>query len=399
MADNSTFLDKNAILSSLTEQNIIDVVCKLGSMSPKRDNKGNLIFQTICHNKPASTNSWKLYYYFPDEEHKYGSFHCYSGCSDSFNIIELCIRAFRTQGKVLTWYQALHFVANTTGKLGYVKQSAEENREIINNDYSWMEKLIAIKNKKKVIPNLKPINENVLETFCYVPHEDWLEDNISREAMSRYEISYYGLNNSIIIPHRDKNDNLIGIRQRFLDPEDIEALGKYMPLQINGHFLAHSLGSNLYGINVVQDKIKACKKCLLVESEKSCMQTYTYFGEDAFAMAVCGSNISTTQIRLLLQYLGVEEIIVGFDKEYDDPHSYEAEIYYNNLITKVAPFARLARVNLLLDTQGLLQRKDSPTDRGKDTLLKLLDQKILVTTDEVNRVMQERQNKIEIKSD
>ena len=390
----SNYLDKNAILGSLTDDDIIKIVCDLGSEKPRKDSHGNLIFQTICHNTPSSSNSYKLYYYQPNKEEKYGRFYCYTGEHDSIDIIELVMRARRTQGITITWYQALRYIASFTNHMCYKDEDIKTTEAVTVADLAWLERIKSSKSHFHEIPEFEPINESVLQTFCYVPHEEWLNDSISREAMGRYEISYYGLNNSIIIPHRDKKDQLIGIRQRFLDKADIENLGKYMPLQINGKFLAHSLGNNLYGINVVQDRVKACKKCLLVESEKSCMQTYSYFGDDAFAVAVCGSHISPVQVQLLTQYLGCEEVLVGFDKEYSDPHSFEAEAYYHKLVKEVAPLVMRTKVSLIVDSDdNLLHQKDSPTDRGKDTLLKLIDNKVPISLDEVNRIMElERKN-------
>ena len=74
----SNYLDKKKILSSLTENELIKVVCSLGSLPPKKTSKGELIFQTICHNKPSPDNSWKLYYFPPDGKYTYGSFFCFS---------------------------------------------------------------------------------------------------------------------------------------------------------------------------------------------------------------------------------------------------------------------------------------------------------------------------------
>ena len=376
------YLDKELILSSLTKEDVIKICMALGSSYPKQDNNGNLIFQSICH----GSDSWKLYYYCTDIDYKKHIFHCYSRCSDSFNIVELVIRANRTQGKTITWYKALYYIAKTTGKI-FTGESKEETKTSVITDFNWINRLQQIKKNKKSIPNLSEISENILEVFYYAPHQDWLNDNISREALSRYEIGYYGLTNQITIPHRDMNNRLIGIRGRFLDQEDIETIGKYVPLQINGRTLSHSLGSNLYGINVVQDKIKTIKKAMVVEAEKSCMQAYSYFGEDSFVVATCGSSITRTQIKLLLNYLQVEEIIYAPDRDYHESNSYEAEVWYQKIIKRLAPLVPYCKVTLCADSKERLPYKASPTDMGKDILLELLDEKIVITADEVNRVL------------
>lgn len=383
------YLDKDAILNSLTKDDVIKVVTSLGSEYPKTDNSGNLVFQSICHNQPNLSNSWKLYYYHePSGEYKGRTFHCYSKCSDSFNIVELVIRAKRVQGFTLTWYKSLHYIATVTGKI--ITSSAEDVSKRRNriDDFEWINRLKAVKKTKRSVPTLTEINENILDIFYYAPHEDWLNDNISREALSQYEIGYYGLTNQITIPHRDKNGRLIGIRGRFLDEEDIEAIGKYVPLQIDGKFLSHQLGNNLYGLHIVKEKVKRCKKIMIVESEKSCLQAYSYFGEDSFVVAVCGSNLTRTQIKLINE-LQVEEVMIAFDREYMEANSYVAELYYRKLVKLAAPLVPYCRVYLVLDNKERLPFKASPTDCGKEVLMELMKEKWLLTVEEVNRVMKE----------
>lgn len=374
------YINKTTLLSSLTIEDITYIVVKLGSLPPKKDSKGNLIFQTVCHNMPSSNMSWKLYYMIPDSEHQYGLFHCYTKCGDWFDIIELVIRAKRIQGKTITWFKALYWIAQQTNKLDL--DNIQVETKVVNNDLSWLSKFHINSHSTK---DNQIVNENVLDIFNYNPHELWLNNNISREALSRYEISYYGLTNQIVIPHRDKDNNLIGIRGRFIDSEDMEIHGKYMPLFINGRYYNHSLGNNLYGLNVVQDKIRATHKVMLVEGEKSCLQAYSYFGDDSFVVAVCGSNISYVQISMLMQ-LGVEEVIIAFDKEYQTSDSYEAEIYYNKLLKKAKDIIPYCNVSLVMDRQGLLEYKDSPTDKGKDILCQLMEDKIRISKADINNI-------------
>lgn len=378
------YLNKKAILDSLTKEDIKKIVMSLGSGEPKTDREGNMIFQTICHNLPDENNSYKLYYYHEPNElkgYKGRTFHCYSGCSESFGIIELYIRAKRVQGKVMTWYKALYQIAQMTGHL------IEGDKTIIDeteeSDVTWIKNISKYLNKKEYpIPVLSEINPNVLEIFDYRPHEIWLNDNISREALGRFGIGYWGEHDAITIPHYDINDRLIGLRLRYLDKKDIETIGKYVPAVIQGKTLSHALGNNLYGLNVVQENVRKMRKVMLVEGEKSCLQAYSYFGEDSFVVACCGSNITKTQIKIL-QKLEVGEIIIAFDKEYHDPHSFEAEAYYQKLLKKIEPYVLQFKISLVLDTENKLEYKDSPTDKGKEVLLELLENKITITMDDI----------------
>lgn len=374
------YFDKDAILAALTKEQVIKIMLDLGSETYKTDSQGNLIFQTVCH----GGSSYKLYYYHePSEDYPGRVFHCYTSCSESFSVFEMVIRANRAKGKTITWYQAVSYVARmsnsiTLEKIDKPKQTC---------DISWLKKFGKVKNND--IMDCLGIDEHILEIFEYAPHEIFLNDFISRETLSLFEISYWGSTNQIVIPHRDRNQNLIGIRGRYLDEEDINNIGKYVPLNIEGKFLSHRLSNNLYGIHVNQNKIKKCKKCLLLESEKGVMQNHSYFGDDDFSLAVCGSEISENQIRLLLDYLKIEELILGFDKEYKNHEGWDGEIYRNKLFKKIKPIVPYCKVSILWDKDDCLDYKDSPTDKGKETLMKLLDKKIEITMEDINAMNRE----------
>lgn len=378
------YLDKDAILDSLTPADITKIVTSLGSAEPKTDNAGNLIFQTVCHNSPDPNNSYKLYYYHEsNREHKGRVFHCYSGCNESFGIIELVIRAKRNQNNTYTWYKALKYVAQITGKLFTSSAEEIEQKSHRIDDFTWINRLKNAKKKQKAAPTLTEINENILDIFCYLPHEVWLNENISREALSRFEIGYWGEHDAITIPHRDKNGRLVGLRLRYLDPEDVKRIGKYVPAMIEGKFLSHQLGSTLYGIAQCGEKIKRCKKCMLVEAEKSVLQAYSYYGNDCFTLATCGSSISVTQIKILLQELQIEELIYAPDRDYHEANSFEAQIWWNKIMGRLAPLVPYIKVTLLADNRDRLGFKDSPTDKGKEVLGQLLDEKIVITMNDI----------------
>jgi len=380
------YLNKDYILDSLTVDDVISICDKLGSPSYKLDNQGNPCFSTcLCH---GGDSPYKLiYYHKPGEEYvgrRHGLFKCYT-CGDAYDIVELVIRAFRQQGKTYTWYKALRWIAQVTGKIDAASSDKPlEERHI--EDFSWIERLKNAQKKKRAIPNLSEINENILEIFCYLPHEDWLRDHITTEALGRFGIGYYGLTNQIIIPHYDINERLIGIRGRYLDQYDVETLGKYVPLQIEGRFLSHQLGSNLYGIHVCKDAIMRKKKLMLVEAEKSVLQSYSYFGEDSFTVAACGSSITQTQVKIILEQLQVSEVLYAPDRDYHSSDSFEAEVWWQKQLKKVAPLVPYVKVCIVADRKDRLNFKDSPTDHGKEVLLELLDEKIPITMEDMNEL-------------
>ena len=212
--------------------------------------------------------------------------------------------------------------------------------------------------------------------------DEWIKEGISIETMEKYNILYSTWQQKIIIPHFDVNNQLIGVRGRSLIDEDIELFGKYTPFKVGRRFYNHSLGMNLFGLNHNLKAIQKKRKIMLVEAEKSVFQTDTMFGEDNFTVALCGSNLTDYQKGMILM-LGVREVIVALDKQYETIDSDEckkwAKHIKDKIIDKLSPFVT---VSVLWDTNDLLEYKDSPTDRGKETLRQLMENKIYVGTNQ-----------------
>ena len=82
--------------------------------------------------------------------------------------------------------------------------------------------------------------------------------------------------------------------------------------------------------------------------------------------------------------------MVAFDRMYEDADSWTATSYYQKLVKKVAPLVPYCSVYLILDSKKRIPYKQSPTDEGKDILLELMKEKILITQDEVDEVMKSK---------
>jgi hypothetical protein len=194
--------------------------------------------------------------------------------------------------------------------------------------------------------------------------------------MAQANIGYYLGGDQITIPHYDENNRLIGIRGRTMCQEEGERYGKYRPLKINKVLYNHPLGFNLYNLNYSKDNIKAMKKAIIFESEKSCLLYKSYFGVDNdISVACCGNNISAYQISLL-KNLGVDEIVIAFDREgeNDDKKKYISKFYRIN-----DKFKNEVNISFIYDKDGkYLDYKDSPIDKGKEVFLKLFKERIII---------------------
>ncbi|PHA03042.1 hypothetical protein COE51_01480 [Bacillus pseudomycoides] len=362
-------LDKDRIKEELTPSDIKLILKDLGSKESKKDMNDNLIFSTICHHG----SSQKLYYY-----HETKMFHCYTECSCSFDVYSLVVKS-----KGLTFPQAVQYVAGLTGK-HYTRDSkiTHEEHNLID-DWDWLNKF---KKKEKINTELPLYDEKVLDVMLKLPHETWIDDNISVETMKEFEIGYYIREEKISIVHRDINSRFIGLRGRALKQEDIENGKKYMPMMIGNKLYNHMTMMNLYGLHKTKYAVQKLKKIMFFEGEKSVLKCQDFYGDFNFTCAVCSSNVSNFHRDIALS-LGVEEVFIAFDKfrakkEDESEEIYQEKVleYQERLIKFAHKFTPYCRVYVLWDDQNLLDFKESPADKGKEVLEKLMQNKYEITT-------------------
>ena len=360
-------IDKDLLKNSLTIDQIFQIVSKFGGNPTYA--KNGLISDTICHNQPGQ-GSHKLYYY---EDSK--TFHCYTGDCGNFDIYELVKRVFKIQkNQDLEFSACLYFVANffNINDFTFAFDSAE-NIAPKNELIDFLDRVEQWRPTEKVI--LKEYDGTILKNLPCYRIKDWEKEGIKYGTLKKYEIRFYSPSKKIVIPHRDINGRLIGIRGRALSDFDIENFGKYMPLYLtNGESFAHPLGYNLYGLYKTKKNISKMKKAIIFEGEKSVMKLDSYI-KNNFSVAACGSNISSYQINLLLE-LGVEEIIIAFDKQYKRYCDKEYHEWFNKLKKISDRYKNYVRMTFTFDKNDLLEYKDSPIDKGYDTFLKILDKRI-----------------------
>lgn len=351
--------DAKDIVKYLSLNNVLNFLESLGvdDIDVQED---YLVCPTICHNPLDEAESMKLYYY-----DKTKNFHCYTQCSENFNIIELYRRYMDLNHYSVSYDEAVEyirqFVSETDVEVHITKKEVIKNEETKTVDFI----------------TLPSFNKCATECFVEYNHPLWLKENISPEAMRQFNIRFSLGQNKIVIPHYDINGHLVGIRARAIEEEDIK-MGKYMPIYIGNTLYNHQLGFNLYGIYENQKAIKLTKRAIIFEAEKSVLLSNSYFDNFSTAVATCGSQLNRFQINLLTKKLGVTEIILAFDKEYDKPFSEKGKAYRQKLIDKCKKYLGLANFYYIFDEHGLLKEKDSPIDRGLETFETLFSKRIKI---------------------
>jgi DNA primase len=220
---------------------------------------------------------------------------------------------------------------------------------------------------------LPEYNKGALDTFIRRYPPEWLNDGISREAMDKFDIRYSISQNKIIIPHRDIDGRLVGIRGRALNDWEIENVGKYMPVKLEQTWYKHPLSMNLYGLYENKAIIKKQKICYVFESEKSVLQ-FESFNMPHCAVAVCGSQFNKYQLNILLKHCAPSEIVICFDSEENEGETK----YFDKLYALCKKYTQYCQFSFVYDRLGLLGKKDSPSDKGEETFKKLIEKRVRV---------------------
>ena len=362
--------DKDEIKNSLTIEQVEQFLAEHGGEPVKRI--GTLVSRTICHNPADGKGSHKLYYY---ENTKL--FKCYTGCENTtgFDIFDLVRKIMKIQSGIeWTLYDAQIYIINffSLDVVDDFSEKLEKNTDfIIFNQYQ---------NNKRQDEQQKRIEFQIFDSAVlkHLPHKQilpWLREGITQEVMDARGICFDPYNYGIVIPHYDINNNLIGIRERTLIKAN-EDKGKYMPAILNGKMYNHPLGFNLYNINNSKDNIKKMKIAILGEGEKFCLSYASFFGlENDITVACCGSNLTSHQFKLLYS-LGIEEIVIAFDKQFQELGDDEWKKWVRKLTEIHSKYGKYVKISFMFDKTDLLGYKQSPTDAGLEKFLELFNNRI-----------------------
>lgn len=340
------------IINNLNIEKIKDLLDKLEVPYIEKDTY--LQCKTACHNVHLGSASNKLYIYKDSF-----LFYCYTECY-SMNIFQFLEHYYEVRGISYSWKKdILNVVLNCST---YNKMLDDEEIYQAERDKYFKEQL----------KELEAYDPSVMASFIKTYPPEWLEDNISEEAMDKYDIRYSISQNKIIIPHYDVDGRLIGIRGRALNPWDIEQ-GKYKPIQANGILYRHELSLNLYGLYENKENISKYGYCLIAEGEKSVLQAES-FSMPNCTVAVGGSNFNKFQMQLLMRSAAPSNIVICFDKEELPNEDY----YFNKLYNMCKKYNSQANFSFIYDTDDLLELKDSPFDKGEEVFKKLLEKRVIV---------------------
>lgn len=366
-------MDRNNLLDVLTTEDVIKIVESLGGGYPTLpDNQGNIYFKTICHNG----DKHKLQYFT-----KTKMFCCYTSCG-SMSLFDLIMSS-----KQCSFIESVDYVCKFKGiKSNFNKGRGLKQNNSNEEDLDFLN--IHLFKINKIEPKLPVYDPCVLHIFDEYMPSTWVDEGIDEDVAKVFGIGFYFNQCKAIIPHRDIDGELVGIRGRAFLQRDIDKGQKYMPITIEGLNYRFPSGFNLYGIYENQVNIKRLKKAIIFEGEKSVLKYGSYFKQvNNIALATMGMNFTSYQRDMLLN-LGVEEIVIAYDKQYlieyidsEDKNTKEYkeyEKYIKNLIKITKLLINYVKVSIITCWTDELKYKDAPIDNGKDVFIKLFNERYLV---------------------
>lgn len=362
--------DKKEVKEVLTLDNIFELLQDWGG-DPEYSSFG-ILSATICHNRPGE-GSKKLYYYENST-----LFRCYTGCDDTFDIFELTIKVMEIQyNQIFDLNDAVRYIAQRFGISGTTVKDSQEKLE----DWAIFDKYSRIQSFEAKDYNvvLKEYDASILDRLNYnVKIKPWLDEGMTQEVLDQARIGFFPSTDQITIPHFDQNGRFVGLRGRTVSEEDAQRFGKYRPMIINKQLYNHPLGMNLYNLNNAKDNIKILQKAIIYESEKSTLLHASYFGkENNISVACCGSNVSVYQIQMLLD-AGAKEIIIAFDRQFQDIGDEEFKHLTKNLKKLYTKYKNLVTISFIFDKEKITDYKSSPIDHGPETFIELFNKRILL---------------------
>ena len=222
--------------------------------------------------------------------------------------------------------------------------------------------------RKKITSKIKTYNESILDDYERYGNLRFLDDNISINTQQFFNIRYDVESQGIVIPIHNQVGQLMGVKIRlnFEVPDGEQKYFYLIPCAMSQTLYGYSQNYNYLVENTV----------FIFESEKSVMQCHSYGIRNCVALG--SGSISSKQVQMIYE-LNPKRVIfmhdVGFDLE---------NIMRN--ISLVKSYSRFSEIELgYWDYFGKgYNGKVSPSDLGKQELVRIIDAEILIIGDDID---------------
>ena len=265
------------------------------------------------------------------------------GCGTGSTIIDFVMK-----------YHKVKFPKAVEMLLDYLKLDVNNIKEEAN-IISFLKQFTYKKDLTQVEHEILP--PDIMSKYIKKPIKEWLDEGIKQEVMDKYQVRYDKNANRAVFPIYDRYGNIINIKGRTLYPN-------YKDLGIPKYIYYYPLGCNdfLYGLSFKEDKIKELNEVIIVEGSKSVWKLEGWGVENVLSLET--NRINEYQLRLLLELKC--NVTVALDKG----------VLMKQIKKDFSKLCKFTNVYVMYDTEGLLEDKDAPCDKGKEVWDRLYSNKI-----------------------
>lgn len=196
------------------------------------------------------------------------------------------------------------------------------------------------------VDDIHVLDDKLINDYVPMLHIDWLREGITERTRKKFGLAYSYKHKRIVIPLRWwATGELLGFNQR-------TTVANYEEFNIKKYFLTptYPKSLNLYGLYENYNAIISKKIVTVFEGEKSVLKRHSLV--DDTCVSLQGKTMSDEQARILIGLNS--EIVIALDKDVD----------INEIRFICEKFYRIRPVSYIYDKWGLLDEKDSPTDKG-----------------------------------
>lgn len=284
---------------------------------------------------------------FPDNH-----WHCF-GCGEKGNIYTWMMKYEK-----LTFEQAVRKVMRLTDTEGDLQLEESPTTKFLRNYKRQHQPRVPETSDRQFLD----FQKDYIDVYCNELPEEWLNEDMSEEALMAYNIRVDKKSNRIVYPVFDSEDHLIGVKGR-------TRLKAYKEFGISKYMNYNSIGKVDYyqGWQQAYDEIQKTKTVIIFEGVKSCIKAYGWGIRNTVAAET--SKLSKGQVQLLLKNK-LSEVVIGFDSDQ----------LFGNIVTddKIQMLKRFTRVSVITNTDGLLGAKEAPVDRGKEIFERLYERRRVI---------------------
>lgn len=337
-------------------------ICKALGIPAFSENSKQIVYFTGDKHVNPYNGSPKLIFY------KDTSIYMGFSAGMSYDIISLTQRRLSLLKQPSSFIDAINFILSVTGK-----EIDSVQRLTKTHVYDWQTDLEKFIRFRRTGTTLATYDDTILSQLDQSIPQAWLNEGISEDTLVKYQIGYYERLNATTIPCRDKQGNLIGIRCRHWQPNEIEQ-GKYRPLLLLDGVTSFKFPTNdvFFGINYNWPEIERTGKVMLVESEKAVMKLDTIYKEHNVALGMFGSNLGVKRRNELIK-LGVNHVVYVPDNDWIGFGDGAYQEWEDKVLRFCKQFDGYAKVEIVWDNLGLLEAKENATDKDEDTWWQLYE--------------------------